>query len=450
MRGCLVLVFLISSCASRSYVSQEYSNIIRSQNDFAVSKKTVVLFLVDGLSHRVLDQQLKSSQLPQIARHFLSSGQGLLKAHSVFPSLTYTNIASLLHEQPLHQTGAFGNKMFYKGQFIDFESLGDRESFAQRMRENNIFTRLTAKKAKSVSLDYRLGVDATVSSDFDFQSGYAVSQTDYAYLDRKKIESLKLLLTENKPAQWPEFIFVHLIGVDLLSHKYGPQAIEVKNYLKSLDTDLKSVFVILKNAEKKKTVVTMLTADHGFSLNAQNYVNIEALAARLEPAVKVINEGRMASLYFKMAPSESQLVKAAEKILSEKNVEIVAFKKGSRVQVKSHGLNIYFDYVKGVNCHPGYVAVSVGGGLAQCSNQIAAGFGLYPFFLENLTSYFNSDQSPEVVVIPSPRTNFYAVVAGSHGGPTEEEVITPLLMRNARLANQAQILPIWQLLQFVD
>ncbi len=412
-----VLLFILYStaCATRSDLHDDYKSKLgeSKQRRSFKPKKTAVLFLVDGLSYEVLKSKLNDGSLPNLRAFFLSQGQSLRRAHSVFPSLTFPNIASLLKEKPVDQTNALGNSLIYNNKRINFDNLGDRGEFSRFMVGDNIFQRLAQKNYFTVSLDYGLGPDASVASEFDFQSAYAVSQTDYRYIDLKKIDALKILLTETKAAAWPDFVFVHLVGLDFLSHKLGPLAKSSLDYLKMLDRDLGPVLSILKTAEKDHEVVTLLTADHGFALTAKKFFPLESTLQKIEPTIKVINESRMAALYFLAQPNADQLDNLAKKLLAFSGIEILAYKIKGQIVIKSR-------------------------------TEIN-----YPYFDKNIESYFRSAYAADAVVIPNAETFFSNHGRGFHGGPTENETITPLLIRNA-LIQADQVPPIWELLKFIE
>ncbi len=433
-----------------------YQEIIKEKSKAskigAAPRRTVILFLIDGLSYEVLAQQIKNNRLPSLEKFFLAGSQTMAKAHAVFPSLTFTNISSVLHEQPVHLTGALGNKMIYKDQLIDFESAADRKYFTETMRGNNIFSRLRLKFYQTVSLDYGLGPDASVDSSFDLQSGYALSQTDYRYLDLKKIDALKNLLTGTRLINWPDFVFVHLVGLDFVSHSFGPLSKEALEYLTSLDRDLSEVFKTLKNAETKRPIISILTADHGFALLAKNYLNIQAIAQKIDPQVRVVNESRMAALYYLSAPSESRLQARATQFLNQKGIETVVYKTANRIQIRKKSYSLAFDLVSTLQCTEGFVGMAVVGGLTFCSNQVPSEFQNYfdMFFIENIASYLSAAKAPDLTIIPDERTVFSKAGRGFHGGSTSDEVLVPLLLRNANLPPGPQIPALWQILKFVD
>jgi hypothetical protein len=452
MRLFCLLFLILTACATRYSVPEDYARRVKRQEGVG-SQRTVVFFLIDGLPVSTLKAELRNRHLPEIQKHFLGPKQSLMLAHSIFPTLTFPNIASLLHEQPVHQTEALGNTLISDRKVIQFEAVLDRPKFGEVMKGHTVFSRLSEKGLRSVSLDYGLGVDATVSSEIiDLKSGLAAEFMDYLYLDQKRIDSLKILLTNHPVSQWPEFIFVHLVGLDFLSHQFGPRSEKTVDYLASLDRSLKEVFELLRQGEKDgHEVVSMLSADHGFMPATRKRVKIEDVVEAMDPKFSLFNEGRMAALYYPETLAPGMQASWAAKLIQTPGLEIVSYREGNRVRILSKKLDVSFDFQKTSLCPESSMAVAVNGSLAVCPGQLELVYKklFYPFFIENLAYYFQASKHPDLIVIPEPGVAFHESEMGFHGGPTADETIVPLLMRNATLPDPSQIPANWELLRFL-
>ncbi len=451
MRILLVLLILAvyAACATRYSVAHKYQEILEDKLQKINNGETVVFFLVDGLSKDLLKSQLSSGKLPQISKHFLNKSDQIYEAYAAFPSLTYTNIAGLLSEKPVHLSGAFGNTVFYKQkEIIHFESIFDRLRFAKNLRDHNVFSRLQEKQLRTASFDYGLGADATVATSIeDLSSGIAATFKNYLYLDNKRIEALEKTLTDTKPAAWPHFIFVHLIGVDFLSHQYGPESKIVKEYLNTLDAQLAKVFILLKKSElENHHVVSMLSADHGFAAPIKKRISIEELVHKIDQSSLIFNESRMAGIYTK-----SSFNILASKLLENTSVEITAYKDKDQLVVQSRNVRVAIQLVSSDVCQPSSMAIAIAGAAAICPEALDERSQniFYPHLLHNLIYYFQAEHHPDVIAIPAPRISFSNKEIGAHGGPTRDEVLVPLLLRNASVHKHGKTPAIWQLLQFL-
>jgi hypothetical protein len=413
------------------------------------SRRTVILFLIDGLSKDFLSRQIERRQLPNLENFFLRSGGSIGSAHAVFPSDTFPNVASLLREQPVHKSGAIGNTIVVEGKVIHFEDIWDRKYFSRLMGDNNVFNRLEAKGLETVSLDYGLGVDASRKEQMvDIGDGLALRFQDYLALDKKRIESLEKILNQDNTT-WPAFIFVHLIGVDFTTHKYGKDSKEAREYLSALDSGLKDVFLRLQSIERRHKVVTFLTADHGFASSITNRVNIQSEIRKADPELMYIAQPRSAALYYPKTPSVPQLDKWIKKFQKIRGIELVAYRSGDIVKIASKTTELIFSYkiVKGCQVETLGIAVF---GLVACPSDLPPNLrnSFHPFLVENLAYYFQAEKHPDMLILPDRHTSFTKEEQASHGGPTEEETVVPLLVRNAYIKS-SRIPALWQLLQFM-
>lgn len=397
---------MLSACATRHHVATEYDHVLKQYPH--PSDRTTIVFLIDGLSENTLNTALVG--MPEL-RTFFRTDKQIFRAHTPFPSLTFPGIASLLTEKPVSKTGFIGNSFYLGDEPENFEKPADRKHFGTLMARESVFSRLRAQGKRSVSLDYGLGVNASAYSPIeDLSSVLNIAEGNYSYADDKKIESLYLLLSEYEADQWPSFIFIHLIGVDFLSHSEGPMSAKTIAYLISLDEKLKPLFDLLKEKESSHSVVTLLTADHGFAKEIKFTLNIEQVLSKYSKHLESINETRMTAVFVHDSTNVPSLAKSLSKT---KGIEFVAYKTKTGFSIES-----------ATEIHP------------------------HPFLIENFKEYFSAANAPDFVVIPDSYTAFSKSYVGYHGGVTSEEVMVPLLMRNSQMSN-GQAPPLWHLLRDV-
>lgn len=445
------ILFGSFACTTRSTVSNEYAESIKENFNGHKNKKTTILFLVDGLSKDILIQEIRAGHLPEIKKHFLISdpAKNVHQAYAAFPSLTYTNIANLLSEKPIHLSRASGNKIFlHEDDYLNFESVFDRSEFSKNIAGQTIFSRLRLKNQTSISLDYGLGTDATAfATNQDFDIGLALGFKNHSFLDQKKLTALENILNDNPRSEWPSFIFIHLVGIDMLSHKYGKHSREVYKYLSQLDHKLAGVFKILRSSESvRHPVVSILTADHGFASDSRSYVPIEKVIHNYDSKAVILNEGRMVGVY-----SNENLDLLKKELLSHPKIDLIAAKEKNRVTVQSQKMRVTFDLIENSNCHPSSKALKLDEKNSICpeklNDQTLQLF--YPQFLLNLIYYFQTENSPNLVIVSKPLVSFSTTERGAHGGPTPAEIFVPVLLRNATFPEQNTPMPLWQLLNFL-
>ncbi len=438
----LSLAFLVSfiGCATRHHVADDYNAVLEASPKLA--RQTVIVFLIDGLSEQTLQASL--IDMPNV-KTFFNTDRGMYRAHAPFPSLTFPGISSLLKGKPVSQTGFIGNSFYLGDEVVNFEKPLKRKTFGELMETDSIFSRLKARGERSVSLDYGLGINASAYSPIeDLSSVLEIADGNYDYADSKKIEAVELLLSKNRPEHWPSFIFVHLIGVDFLAHGHGPLAASTLAYTMSLDEKLKPLLELLKETENKHSIVTVITADHGFASKINYALNIEQIVSKLTKKSKVLNESRMAAVYLRDQNSKDYV---SEELLKHKGIEIVARKTDSGFTVASEQKKLSIEILRYPSCKEDGIAISIQKSEWICPSALSAEADPFkhPFFISNLAHYFAAKTSPDLVVIPDSETAFSKDYVGLHGGPTAEETMVPVLMRNSTMSS-GQAPPLWRLL----
>ena len=457
-------VLLISSCASYRELPKDYSRLLEKKSGMS-SGRTVIFFLVDGLPVKTLKQELVASRMPQIDAFFIGSKHEMYIARTGFPSLTFTGIGSLLTERPVDQNGLFGNRVLgHKEQeVINLEQPKNYSELTRRIKNKTIFSRLASKGQKTVSFSYSFAADSDVHNDLlDPQAGLAILNEDYEFLDTKTLDSLNLLLRQNAPETWPDFIFVHLVGVDFLSHQMGPQSPVVARYLNKLDKQLKPIFQTLNSVENKnqRKVISLLSADHGFDQTISARMDLNELLGPEVRTLKVLNEGRFAGLYFPKEWTNQQKKNYLQKISSNSSIEVVADRQDQQVSISAIGKETIFTY-SSAHCQESEFAILVQeirprslsevNSAALCPENLdSRRNNLYhPYFIANLSHYFQTEAHPDAVIIPRPGISFQKGTLGQHGGPTADEIFVPLLIHNGSLIDLRRNPPLWKLLQFL-
>jgi hypothetical protein len=380
----------------------------------------------------------------------------------VFPSLTYPSIASLLTESSIDQNGIYGNTIRVgKDEFV-LSSFNEYAHLNQLIEGHNVFQRLAAKGYRTVSLAYAFHAASTAHTELaDLKAGLSIQDQDYAYVDNKTVDSLSILLRKTMPAFWPDFVFVHLVGVDFTSHDKGPDDERVKEYLERLDARLGEVFKTLTQAEAKhaRQVVSLLTADHGFDVPITTTADIVAPLLKLDERIRTINEGRYVSLFFPEDWSPSKRLGLMSTLAQNSLVDITALAEaGGVIDLQSARVSARVSTLAARVCRSGWSlsVQTLGPALAaasnwECDSDLSAATDslFYPDFVGNMARYFRAANHPDAVVISKPGVAFLNIYRGQHGGPTPREMYVPLLFHGAKLRDSAGIPTLSELLHFM-
>lgn len=410
----LALSALLLGCSSTRDISSSYQAVIEAPTSGA----TTFVLLIDGLPVATLKSLFESKKLPHLKKYFLGEKSEFYQARSVFPSLTYPNLVSLITEKPVSHHRIYGNKVFLGGQFFDFESPATHRFLNKHIADQNIFSRLRERGLKSVAIGYNFWSDTTSHTHpADLEAAVHIMEKRYLDVDSKLVASLQVLLDDTPPNKWPDFIFMHLIGLDFISHDHGPDSPEAHLYLRKLDEMLGEVLQKLETAESqgRRKVVALLTSDHGFSLPVKKTVDLKSrLPSRSQVVIQ--NEGRMASLILPESWSREE---------KQSYYNQISLGEGLLLKAMRLGTDVYID--------PANVPPS--GSLD---------------LRENLIRYFQNPDHPGMILMAAPGYGFTSAYQGFHGGTTQEEMTIPLLLRNGRLRDPTRLPYIHELLGFVS
>jgi Type I phosphodiesterase / nucleotide pyrophosphatase len=463
------------SCATVSDVADEYREAIAptssdpsgKQLPDKIAAQTSILILVDGLSIPQLNRSLSANEAPALTA-FFSNPAGNLKKQSApwyrfgafrkgglqyrfdygrasFPSLTYPNLVSILTGSPVSRHRIIGNKIFANEEFesLNFENFLSWRKLDEKTQEKTIFSVLNQNGQTSVSFSYPFQRSATADQKSNIDAAFNYATADYLAVDDNTLSSLAILLKTTPPDSWPRFIFVHLISVDSTAHRFGPQAPEVNQAVRDLDTRLSTIFLSVLDAEAShhRTEV-VLTADHGFT-EIKRSVPIEEIVKKTSLNLHILADNRTAGLYLPKESNAEFRNETAESFLQIPEMELTASHNGSVINLYSRdGGRVVIDMADR-SCK-----VSIRGKhFVECPEEkshkkLASEFSSETaeskeinFNVSALVDYFSAPNSPDIILIPNRETDFSGEYKGNHGGMTSNELYVPILTRNIHFAH---------------
>lgn len=456
----LSLSLLLGGCATSGHVQREYEDGIAEVNGGQPGERTVVLFLIDGLSMPALRAALARGDLPNLKRHFLSErGSRIHPSKTVFSSSTYPGISSILTTSPVSQHGIIGNRFRYKGEEVTLENIFAQEPLRELMYPGSVFRRLGEKGLAAVSLSGPFRDEALVSYPRRILDGIYYANHTYSAIDDQILESFEKLLDRTEPQRWPALIFVHLIGIDSLSHEFGPDSKLARAYFRRLDGRLAKALARLRSSERGgRKVISLLTADHGFMQRSRE-LDIEKIVARVDSEVSVIAEPRAAHLYFPARWEEGRRLAFLRALARQGGVAATAGRLGDSVYIAQGRELRRIDY--GIGACPIYPyrmrvrempsERALYSGDYECPDYfdrlewVEKGAFTYPA----IADFFQAPTRPDAVVTAAGGTSFGGSGRGQHGGLTRDEMIVPLLERNANVNDGGKLLASPALLNFL-
>ena len=441
----VMTALVLQACATYRSVPVSAENDNRSP--------TIVLFLVDGLGAQALQQALSAGKAPEIQKFFLKGEKKFPIGRASFPTLTYPNLSSILTTDPVGKQPIISNHVVVNSKVIDFESAGNHDTLRQIIDPNSVIANLAKNNQATASFSYVLGQNADSHTLFGIREGLEYERHDYEKLDGRLLDNFENYLQDTNIL--PKFIYIHLVGVDGRSHQYGPYSPRTLKYVEWLDHKMGPVLKKLRQLEHTNTVVSILTADHGFA-STPNYVNLEKKLKKELRGTILVNESRFISVFFRKHKQENLIRLKAYLQLPE--IEYLVLHDEGKLIVLSKDKQIRFQYLPGA-CAPYTFALqgeSVASSFALANYQDQKfcpqvidqthSADLPPYFLSNLANFLNAPTHPDAVLLAANNFTFQKEQLGSHGGATLEEITVPVLTRNAKF-HSSELLPTFDLLK---
>jgi hypothetical protein len=190
-------------------------------------------------------------------------------------------------------------------------------------------------------------------------------------------------------------------------------------------------------------------------VDTTTFVDAEKAIKKLDPKLVVTNESRFLGLHLAPGQSLDSLAKSLARLSQLKGVEMTALRRDRSVELHTAAADLSFAYGPAICAGESYSLAVQGRGLEQaaaefrCPEQLDSANPKYPFLVSELTRFLQAPNHPDALVIAKPQVSFTKGSRGSHGGPTADEVIVPVLLRNASF-HGAEMQPTSELLKILD
>lgn len=402
------------------------------------SQRSVALFLVDGLGVNALQAGIAKRLLPNVRGHFLRGKQSFPVGQAGFPTQTYPNLASILTARPIGEQPIVANHVVLpNGKIADYEAAENHDFLRAQVEPSSVFGRLEAEGRETASFSYVLGMSATSHMRTGLTEGLEYSRHDYKALDGRLLDELETMLRERPSREWPDFLYVHLVGYDATAHMFGSVSPEALDYLNWLDGRLGPVLRLLEMGEAGRQVLSLLTADHGF-IDVKRTVSLRRKLVRADLGLVITNEGRFLGLYPPAGADPLEFAKALQLARATSGVELTAWRRENVLEIEGGGKR--YRFLTGPAACGFPVSLSLEGGPYQCARSFDGGMGAtYPFLVSQLVRYFSAQGAAQALVIAKPGISFAKGQAAAHGGPTASETFVPALLRGATLLAEGPV-----------
>lgn len=239
----------------------------------------VVLFLVDGLPPRFVEQGCTDGSLPHIRRRFCEGGARVERATTSMPSITYAAIATLLTGAGPGRHGIVGNRWFDPEArlFRNYATIANYRDVNADFETPTIYERIAPAESVSVQAAHRRGVTKNIAN-------WAVSGTmwffgKYTAVDKLTASSIwRITRWANRQGRWPTLLTLYFPGLDSVGHEVGPASAKFRWAVWHADWQVGRVCDWLERQGLLESTYLVLVSDHGMiDVRPDGYIDLVAL-----------------------------------------------------------------------------------------------------------------------------------------------------------------------------
>lgn len=224
----------------------------------------VVIFLVDGLPPRHVEQGSAAGWLPSIRRRFVDGGLTVQRATTSVPSITYAAILTILSGVDPAVHGIIGNRWFEPGRavFRNYATISTYRCVNDDSDVRMLYERIQPRISVSIQAAHVRGVTHDISN-------WAVSGVmwffgAYTAVDKLTASSTTTLANwASWHGAWPDVVLYYMPGLDTIGHLYGPDSSEFHRALRHVDYQIGRVCDWLESEDLLASSYVFLISDHG-------------------------------------------------------------------------------------------------------------------------------------------------------------------------------------------
>jgi len=224
----------------------------------------VVLFIVDGLPPRFVEQGCREGWMPNVRRYFCDGGLRVERATTTLPAITYAAMATLLTGVGPGTHGVVGNRWFEPRRrlFRDYATIEHYRDVNSDFDIPTIYERLRPATSISIQAAHRRGATKNIAN-------WALSGTmwffgDYTAVDKLTASSLwRVTRWANRQRRWPTILTLYFPGLDSVGHRYGPDSQRFRWAVWHADWQIGRICAWLERQGLLETTYLVLVSDHG-------------------------------------------------------------------------------------------------------------------------------------------------------------------------------------------
>lgn len=238
-----------------------------------------VIFLVDGLPPRFVEQGCAAGWLPHIAARFGDGGTRVRRATTCVPSITYAAITTILTGVSPGTHQVVGNRWFDPAAALyrDYATIRHYRSVNEDFAAPTICELIQPAASVSIQAAHHRGATENVANWA--QSGVAWFFEDFTAVDKMTASALdRVIRWANSHRHWPTIVTFYFPGLDTIGHIDGPESAEFYWAMWHVDHQIGRVCAWLEREGLLDTTYLVLASDHGMlNVNPQQHIDLLSL-----------------------------------------------------------------------------------------------------------------------------------------------------------------------------
>lgn len=326
-------IFVLSGCGMGSGRVRSSDYPVDFKVNCLVDGRHVILILVDGCRADLFNEMVRAGELPAIKKYFVDCGSLAGCAVSTVPSITTASVSAVICGAYPGHIDVIGNRWFDRARLRRNEvfSVSDFYTPNEYMKRRTLFEILGDEMTASVCNRSSRGSAYNVSVYYNLVGMRNFLLGNWAKVDEIFMEEFgDVVECANREGVFPRLTFIHLPGLDHVSHDRGSFSKEARHQLRQIDKSIGELMEALARNGVLDGVCRIIVADHGQTLlKKENYLLLEKRfaeelglsvldgASRVDRSrsveerrryyrkfsVIVANNGRNASLYVRHNPA---------------------------------------------------------------------------------------------------------------------------------------------------
>lgn len=292
-----------------------------------VPERSAVIFFVDGLDPRCLQEMVETGRVPNITRQFVERGVEFAQAYSCIPADTYPNAVSLITGKVPGRHGVVGNLWFdrYGPSYADYTRALTYLDVDYHLESQTIYERI--RPLTSVSIQCATAHGSSAQHQGGLIQGLQWAAGNFSAIDSFSADKVTSVVRQaNRSGQWPALQMYYFPAVDKYGHEFGPETTEYERAVEHVDRCIGRVLDSFDRLGTKRETLFVLVSDHG-------QINTPA-AQQLEP-VKILAQHWGEGLKIARSLSGSQQTRYRE--VSNKTLIAVPFRRRLELHVPGSG-----------------------------------------------------------------------------------------------------------------